>query len=309
MAFDPNQFRDLYPFDSHFFNHRGFRYHYVDEGEGPPVVMVHGNPTWSFYYRNLIKALRPTHRAIAIDHLGCGLSDKPSADQYSFRLSDRIDDLEFLIESLDLKEPLTLVVHDWGGAIGMGYAVRHPDRIARLVIMNTAAFGLPPGKSFPWQLALARSPLIGGWMIPGLNAFARGATFMACEKPMDPKVKRGFLAPYDSWQSRLATYKFVEDIPLGRGEPSFEILQEITAGVKQFGNTPTLVCWGLCDFVFDISFLNQWREELPQAEVHEFGDAGHYVLEDAGEQIIPLVTQFLNGPALVSEPASTSTSG
>lgn len=302
MAFDPKQFRDLYPFESRFFRHHGFRYHYVDEGEGAPVVMVHGNPTWSFYYRDLIKALRPNHRAIALDHLGCGLSDKPTANQYGFRLRDRIDDLEALLGSLNLGAPITLVVHDWGGAIGMGYAARHPERIARLVIMNTAAFGLPPGKRFPWQLALARSPLIGGWMIPGLNAFARGATVMACEKPMDARVKQGYLAPYDSWRSRWATYKFVEDIPLGPDDPSYETLQEITAGVKHFRETPTLVCWGMRDFVFDASFLNQWREELPQAEIHEFEDAGHYVLEDAGGRIVPLIGDFLNAPLLMRSP-------
>ncbi len=118
----------------------GLRYHYIDEGQGPPVVMVHGNPSWSIYYRNLVEALRSTHRCIVPDHIGCGFSDKPDDSNYAYTLSQRIEDLESLLESLNLTEPITLVVHDWGGAIGMGYATRHPEKIARLVILNTAAF-------------------------------------------------------------------------------------------------------------------------------------------------------------------------
>ena len=144
-----DSFRDLYPFVSHFARLGGFRYHYVDEGAGDPVVMVHGNPTWSFYFRSLISGLSGTHRTIAPDHIGCGLSEVPSATDYGYRLLDRVNDLERFIDSLNLDRPITLIVHDWGGAIGLSWAVRHPERIGRLVVLNTAAFHMPAGKRLP----------------------------------------------------------------------------------------------------------------------------------------------------------------
>src|SRR6187549_3724693 len=126
--------RELYPFSSKFFDlgPAHVRMHYVDEGSGPPLVMVHGNPTWSFYYRRLVEAFRGNYRTIAVDHIGCGLSDKPQ--QYNYTLAQRIDDLERLVISLNL-EQITMIVHDWGGAIGLGVAERQPQRIARLVIL------------------------------------------------------------------------------------------------------------------------------------------------------------------------------
>jgi pimeloyl-ACP methyl ester carboxylesterase len=135
----------LYPFSSHFLETRGLRLHYLDEGprDGPPVLMLHGNPTWSFYYRNLVLALRGQYRCIVPDHIGCGLSDKPGDESYDYRLRSRIEDLDTLLGTLDLRQPLTLVGHDWGGMIGFAWAVRNPDRIARCVVLNTAAFPMP----------------------------------------------------------------------------------------------------------------------------------------------------------------------
>ena len=133
-------YRHLYPFQSHFMPINGHRYHYVDEGRGPAVLMLHGNPTWSFYYRHLIAALAPGHRVIAPDHIGCGLSDKPGAQAYGYRLEDRVADLETFIHRLVPDTPLTLVVHDWGGMIGMAFALRHLSQIQRLVITNTSGF-------------------------------------------------------------------------------------------------------------------------------------------------------------------------
>jgi len=137
---DRSAWQHLYPFTSRFIERGGLKYHYLDEGCGEPVLMVHGNPTWSFYFRTLIKALSNTYRVIAPDHIGCGLSDKPNLDRYDYRLKSRIDDLTDLIARLDLKEKVTLVLHDWGGAIGLAAALRRPEQIGRLVIFNTAAF-------------------------------------------------------------------------------------------------------------------------------------------------------------------------
>ena len=156
MARRQTTWRELYPFEGHFLDRGGLRYHYLDEGRGAPVLMLHGNPTWSFYYRDLITALRGDYRCIAPDHIGCGLSDKPGDDRYNYCLKSRVDDLEALADHLGLIERLTLVVHDWGGMIGMAWAVRRPQRLARLVGVNTAAC-LPPSAS-PRAPSVAPAP-------------------------------------------------------------------------------------------------------------------------------------------------------
>jgi haloalkane dehalogenase len=271
--------------------------HYLDEGAGETVVCVHGNPTWSFYYRQLVEALRGSHRVVVPDHIGCGMSEMPGDDRYRYTLERRIDDLEALMGRLAL-EGVTLVVHDWGGAIGLGWAVRHPERVRRLVILNTAAFHLPPDKRLPWQLWLVRGTPLGALLVRGLNAFARGATHVACTRArMSRSVRNAYCAPYDSWANRRAVLRFVQDIPLEPGDPAYDVLSGIEHGLANLADRPALILWGARDFVFDHHFLAVWRRVLPTAEVHEFADCGHYVLEDAAEEIIPLVRRFLGSPA------------
>ena len=178
---------DLYPFASHFIDLGGVRMHYLDEGAGQPVVMLHGNPTWSFYYRNLVLALRDSHRIVVPDHIGCGLSDKPDDAHYSYRLARRVDDLESLLELLGIHEDVTLVLHDWGGMIGMAWATRHPERVKRLVILNTAAFHLMPSKRLPWSLRIVRNTPLGLLLVRGLNAFSRGAVRYCTTRPLPPR--------------------------------------------------------------------------------------------------------------------------
>ena len=149
-----NDLKKNYPFTGRYLDLDGLRYHYLDEGEGPLVVMVHGNPSWSFYYRNLVLALRDRFRCIVPDHIGCGFSDKPGDERYDYTLAQRVADLERLLEHVGGSEKVTLVLHDWGGMIGMAWAARHPERIARLVILNTAAFHLPAEKKFPPALRI-----------------------------------------------------------------------------------------------------------------------------------------------------------
>lgn len=270
--------------------------HYVDEGAGsqrPPVLMVHGNPSWSFYYRNLIQALSGTHRCIAPDHIGMGRSDKPRDAQYAYTLAQRIDDLSAFIASLQLTEPLTLVMHDWGGMIGMGWAVRHPEQVARLVILNTAAFPLPPEKSMPWPLQLTRTP-VGTVLVRGFNAFAYGTTVIGCRRHRMPApIAAAYCAPYDSWANRISTLRFVQDIPLRAADAGFEIVTHTESQLYQFRDTPAFIGWGGRDFVFDGAFLRQWRRHLPDATVHLMPDVGHYVLEDAADELIPRITAFV----------------
>ena len=267
---------------------------YVDEGRGHPVVMVHGNPTWSFYWRRLIGSLRGECRAIAPDHIGMGLSEKPGRGEYPFTLARRCDDFAQFMDSLELTEPVTLVVHDWGGMIGMSWAVDHPARVARIVVLNTAAFLLPPGRSLPAALAVARSRPLGEMAVRGLNAFCVAATRVAVARAaMSREVRAGYLAPYDSWEHRLAVFEFVKDIPLAPGDRSYADVTRVTAKLGVLRDKPMLVGWGGKDFVFNGPFLAEWRRHFPAAAVHEFPDAGHYVMEDAADEIIALVRGFV----------------
>ena len=285
---------NLYPFTGHYLAIAGVRLHYLDEGAGDPVVMLHGNPTWSFYYRNLALALRGDHRVVVPDHIGCGLSDKPDARQYPYTLERRVQDLDELLERIGVREKITLVLHDWGGMIGMAWAHRRPERVKRLVVLNTGAFHLPPGKRFPWSLWLCRNPLTGPFLVRGLNAFCRAAIhWCVTRRPMSKEVRAGYLAPYNSWRNRVAVLRFVQDIPLRPGDPGYALVSDVQEGLYRFRDVPLLICWGEKDFVFDGHFLDEWRRRFPAAEAHAFADAGHYVLEDAGEEIIPLVRDFL----------------
>lgn len=294
MTFESPALRRLYPFESHWLDIDGSRLHYLDEGAGDPVVMVHGNPTWSFYFRHLIHALRPTHRVIAPDHIGCGLSDKPDARTYRYTLERRVRDLRALLDHLDLRRRITFVLHDWGGMIGTACALRRLDAVARVVYLNTAAFLLPPGKRLPWQLALIRNfPPAGKLLVQGLNAFARGAVHRATTRRLPADVRRAYLAPYDSWAHRVATLRFVQDIPLRPGDPSYELARWTDDNLVRLRDKPVFIGWGRRDFVFDDAFLAEWRRRLPQAEVHTFPDAGHYVLEDARDELIPRIVSFV----------------
>ena len=289
----------LFPFAPHWFDRgAGQRMHYVDEGAGPPVLMLHGNPSWSFYYRNLIRALAPTHRCIAPDHIGMGKSDKPADGDYAYTLAQRIADVTALVDSLGLTEPVTLVVHDWGGMIGLAWAVQHPAQVAQLVILNTGAFPLPTTKMFPWPLALTRTPL-GALLVRGFNAFSWTAAHVGCTRTsMDPAVVDAYTAPYDSWADRVATLRFVQDIPLRAGDPGMDIVTTTGDAVGQFAHLPALIVWGAKDFVFDDHFLRVWREKLPAARVHYLEDAGHYVLEDAADEVVPLIADFVRAPVV-----------
>jgi cis-3-alkyl-4-acyloxetan-2-one decarboxylase len=277
-----------FPFAPRFFEHppgtpaAGALQHYVDEGrrEARAVVCVHGNPTWSFAFRRAIAALLTTRRVIAVDHLGCGLSDKP--ERFPYRLEEHVRNLERLLLALGL-ERVTLVLHDWGGPIGLGFARRHPEMVERLVLSNTAAFALG---ALPVRLSACRWPVFGSLAVRGFNAFARGATWMAVEKPLAPLVKRGYLLPYDSWESRVATHAFVLDIPLAPSHPSWDELQAIERSLTLFRDRPVHLLWGERDWVFTPRFREEWQRRFPRAAVTRFERAGHYLFEDEPEAYV-----------------------
>jgi haloalkane dehalogenase len=290
----PAQIRDVYPWKGHTLEVDGGLLHYLDEGPADAeetLVCVHGNPTWSFYWRAVVRQFSDRYRVVVPDHIGCGLSDKPQ--DWSYRLEDHVDNLEKLVQHLGL-ERITWVVHDWGGAIGMGVATRHPELVQRLVITNTAAF---LSKAIPPSIASVKVPGFGTLAVRGFNAFAFAATLRAVSKPLSPVAKAGLLHPYNNWANRIATLRFVQDIPLTKSHPSFEALETIDGGLAELTDKPMLLMWGDDDFCFTPRFRAEWERRFPDAEVHAWNGVGHYVMEDATERVLSLMEGFLDSAA------------
>lgn len=286
--------RELYPWEGAWLDVGGARLHYLDEGPrdgDSTLLMVHGNPSWSFYWRALVHAFSADRRCVVPDHVGMGLSDKPGDAAYDYTLSRRVKDLDKLVQRVVPTGKITLVAHDWGGMIGMGWAVANPDRVERIILLNTSAF-LPAGDlQLPWQLKLARSPL-GTLLVQGMNAFAVGAAWTCTTKPLSKQVRRAYTAPYRSFSERISTLRFVQDIGLSPDDRSWAQIEATDKGLAQFADTPILIHWGLKDFVFHKGFLEQFRARWPHALIHEHA-AGHYVLEDEADAIIASIRSFL----------------
>jgi len=291
---DRTGFADEYPFESHYLTVEGGRIHYVDEGQGEVLLCVHGNPTWSFAWRNVVRQFRDRYRVIALDHLGCGFSSKPQS--WPYRLENHVANLQALIAHLGL-ERITLVAHDWGGAIGMGAAGREPAKFARLVLMNTAAFR---SQAIPWRIAVCRWPGLGPLGVRGFNLFAKAALSMAVEHPgsLTPAIRQGLLAPYGNWHDRVAIQRFVEDIPLRPSHPSYQTLVGIEEGLAGLRKHPLLLIWGERDWCFTPAFRKEFQRRFPEAEVLAIEDAGHYVFEDARPQVLARMQQFLEAHPL-----------
>ncbi|MDD9304529.1 MAG: alpha/beta fold hydrolase [Desulfobacter sp.] len=287
-------FEPLYPFEPNYLDMGGQKLHYVDEGKGDPILMVHGNPTWSFYYRHLITGLSATHRTIVPDHMGCGFSDKPGAEDYEYTLKSRVDDLDSLVSHLKLNQKISLIVHDWGGMIGLAWALDHLDRVDKIVITNTSGFFLPKDKPLPMALRMIKYlPFFALPAVLGGNIFARGALFLGSKKPLDPEVKKGLVAPYNSWKNRIATLKFVQDIPITEKDQSYKIVEKVDQHLNTLAPEQLMFLWGMRDFVFDKHFFNEFKRRFPTAESHTFEDAGHYLFEDKPQQTLDLVKSFL----------------
>jgi haloalkane dehalogenase len=266
----------LYPFEPRRFDTGRGEMSYLDEGKGDEaVVMVHGNPTWSFFYRNIVLGLRGRMRCIVPDHLGCGLSDKPQ--DFNYTLGEHIANLRTLLDSLHLRK-IHLIVHDWGGPIGLGATLGRSDQLDRVVILNTAAFA---DTVVPLRIRLCRMPVLGEWFVRGLNGFARPATWMAVNKPLPAEVKRGFLHPYANWANRIATHRFVVDIPSGKGSASDRALAEVERRLPILRDRSVLILWGGKDFCFNRHYYDRWTAYLPGAVAEYLPMAGHYLLEDA----------------------------
>jgi haloalkane dehalogenase len=285
----PPAVRQVYPWAGQTCTVDGGSLHYIDEGprDAPVMLAVHGNPTWSFYWRALIAHYAGRYRVVVPDHIGCGLSDKPQ--DWDYRLAQHVDNLSQLVNHLDLKD-ITLVVHDWGGAIGMGVATQQPQRFSRFVVTNTAAF---LSRTIPPSIAVVKVPGFGALAVRGGNAFARAATHRAVTQPLSPEAKAGLLFPYGNWADRIATLRFVQDIPMGPSHPSHAALKQIDDGLAGLAEHPMLLCWGNDDFCFTPAFRAEWERRFPDATSIHWDDVGHYVMEDAPERLLAAMDAFL----------------
>lgn len=281
--------RSAYPWSGLRVRVPGGSLHVLDEGprNAPVLLALHGNPTWSFYWRRLVTHYAATHRVVVPDHLGCGLSDKPQDAPY--RLADHVDNVLRVVDELGLRD-VTLVVHDWGGAIGMGAATKRPGLARRFVVTNTGAWR---SLRIPPSIATVKIPGFGALAVRGFNGFAAVAAIRATAKGLDPVARAGLLAPYGSWHDRIATLRFVQDIPLGPWHPSYAELGRIDDGLAALADRPMLICWGDADFCFTPAFRAEWQRRFPSAEVHAWADVGHYVMEDAPERVLAAMDAFL----------------
>ena len=286
--------RSLYPFRSRFLAvgkgpgaPAGHRLHYVDEGSGPVVVCLHGNPTWGFQFRRLIADLRGDFRVIVPDQVGCGLSDKPT--DVFFRAVDRIAHLEELLGHLGV-DRFSLVMHDWGGPIGTGLAVRRPGAIDRLVYLNTM---LTETALLPPMIRMAASPRFGRWLTQYSRWFVKLLVSQGAAHGLAKEVRQGYLHPYPTRGSRTAIWGFVRDIPFEDSHPSHPALVELESGLPLLADKPVKLIWGMRDPCFHPGILRHVAARFPAAEIVRIPDASHLVIEDAPQRVVAEVGTFL----------------
>ena len=279
-----------YPFEPHYIDLPVGRMHYVDEGEGPPVVMVHGNPTWSFLYRHLISHLCSQYRCVAPDHLGFGLSDKPSG--WSYSPEEHARHLALLIEHLDLHD-ITLIVQDWGGPIGLSYALDHPERVRRIVLMNSWMWPVNRDSYY-----VAFSMLVGGvlgrFLTRRFNFFANVVLpgVYGDRSRLTAAVHRHYLAPLATPRDREGSAQFPRQILAASAW-----LGELWERRAKLEGIPKMIVWGMKDIAFRKKELDQWRTAWPEAHVVELADVGHYVQEEAPDRLREAVDAFFAATA------------
>ncbi|MGI8856127.1 MAG: alpha/beta fold hydrolase [Thermomicrobiales bacterium] len=284
-------FGGTFPFAPHYHQIGDFAMHYVDEGSGEPIVMLHGDPTWGYLFRNFIPPLAAHYRCIVPDHMGMGKSETPP-DPARYHLRQHVDNLERLLLDLDLRD-ITLVLHDWGGPVGLGFATRHPARIKRLVLLNTWAFAVWPGP-MPRLTELIRSAR-GESFVLKRNGYLEPALTGAVHYPehLTETVMDAYRAPFPTPESRIAMLRWSRDIPVQEGDDSYAEMERIEGGLSLFAETPVLLVWGMNDLVLPPAVLRQWQARYPHATTHEIDDANHFLQEDAPERIVGVIMAFL----------------
>jgi haloalkane dehalogenase len=282
--------RSEYPFASHFLSLEDGRVHYLDEGDGPPIVMVHGTPDWSFSYRQLVKGLSAEFRCIVPDNLGFGLSAKPRDASYApERQAER---LNTLIEQLHLRD-VSLVLHDFGGPIGLAYALEHPYNVRKLALMNTWMWSLRGDPHFELFRRLMGGPL-GRFLYLRLNFSARVIMkhAFADKSKLPPRIHRQYLQALPTPEDRLATWAYAQAV-LGASD-WYESLWERRARIREI---PTLILWGMRDVAFREKELNRLEMVFANARTVRFADAGHFLQEEKPEELCALIREHLGGDA------------
>jgi acyl-CoA synthetase (AMP-forming)/AMP-acid ligase II/pimeloyl-ACP methyl ester carboxylesterase len=278
------------PFKNNFIEVKGHFMHYLDEGtkkgsEVDCILLLHGNPTWSFFYRNLIKELSKTHRVIAPDLIGLGLSER--VDDV-FRAADRIDQLEEFLKKLSINS-YSLVMHDWGGSIGSALALRDLEKVKRLVYLNTT---LTETESLPAFIKTAAMPIIGKYVTKTSNRFLKFLTTLGAQKKVPKDIKKCFFLPYKTRDRRKAIWDFVADIPFDERHPSYGDMLSLAEGLPEIAKKPVKIVWGLKDPCFHREMLTKVSEHFPDAEVHELPNASHLLLEDSCEEACSSISEF-----------------
>lgn len=284
-----------FPFVSRFLNYKGFKIHYIDEGNpaGPVVILLHGNPTWCFFYRPLILALKHKYRFIAIDYIGCGLSDHPEHDH--FRAVYRVSEVEFVYQQLNLNR-FSIIMHDWGGAIGTSFLQNHLDKVDKVIYFNTT---LTEVESLPVMIKMSAHPFIGPFLTKYTAQFLKYLTGPGVVYPLSPWIKDGYMYPYKTVGRRTAIWDFVSDVPFYEDHPTYPEMKKLADGFQKMQSTPIKIIWGLRDPCFHQYMLRKVSGHFPNAEVVEIPDAGHLLMEDNPKVVIEEVESFLDGTVKV----------
>lgn len=273
--------RELFPFQSHFFDLGAYRLHFIDEGCGPVILMLHSCPLWSFEYRDFILDLRKKYRVIAIDQLGFGLSDKP--EDADFRLEAHADHLDRFCSELEL-ENIILLMHGRGATIGMSLAVRHPDNICAIITLNAMAFS---GFSLPMRLQLCRIKWFGARLIMNLGVFLYDI------KKLNPPVRDGYLYPFPDEKSKNAIFHFIEDFPCVPEDDSSQTMFEVESTIWMLKNKPACIIWAAKDWLYNDRNRIRWGQYFPHASMTVLGSAGRCATEDAPGEILKAIHTFL----------------
>lgn len=283
-------FDGTWPFAPHFQAVQGFQMHYVDEGDGEPVVLLHGEPTWGYLYRKFIEPLAEDYRVIVPDHMGFGKSEGPLDKPY--QLSQHVHNLNELLLELELSD-ITLVLHDWGGPIGLGFATHHPENVKRLVILNTG-IGVMKEGTRTWISALKEQGLYRDFMG---NMDANIGTLLAGgvvhKEVLTDTVLRAYRAPFPDRESCIGAMAFPLDIPVGDRHPSSGTTYAILKRLDVLADKPKVQIWGMQDPVFPARVFESWQSRYPDIEVHCIDDAAHFLQEDAPAGIVGIMLDWL----------------
>lgn len=279
-----------YPFTSRYLDLPAGRMHYVDEGTGPVVLMVHGTPTWSYLYRHLVRDLSKTHRCIVPDHIGFGLSEKPEG--WSYRPEDHAANLAELIRRLDLRD-ITLVVHDFGGPIGLSYAIEHPENVERLVLFNTWMWS-HQGNADVEKISRFVAGPVGRFLYKWLNFSPKVLVKQAFgdKSKLTKDVHQHYIRPFGSAAERQGPWVLGREL-IG----SSDFYNRLWERRKAIREKPALILWGMKDIAFREADLERWEEFLADARTVRLESAGHFPQEEAVDQVLPALREFLREPA------------